>query len=168
MGTAARWEKPLEKPGQTRHNLNMGKMLYLDNCCFNRPYDDMSLLKNYLEAEAKTYIQKEILQGRYELAWSYIMDYEAAFNPFSDRRAQIVKWKNIAVVDVDESDDILATASRLMKKGIKPKDSLHLACALGAGCGYFITTDSKILNKQVENIAVVNPIDFIAAMEVRK
>jgi hypothetical protein len=37
----------------------MKSRLYLDNCSFNRPYDDQSLLKNYLEAEAKTYIQKE-------------------------------------------------------------------------------------------------------------
>jgi hypothetical protein len=37
----------------------MKDRLYLDNCSLNRPYDDKSLLKNYLEAEAKTYIQKE-------------------------------------------------------------------------------------------------------------
>ena len=37
----------------------MKNRLYLDNCSFNRPYDDQSLLKNYLEAKAKTYIQKD-------------------------------------------------------------------------------------------------------------
>ena len=57
----------------------MKNRIYLDNCSFNRPYDDLSLLKNYLEAEAKTYIQKEIIQKKYELAWSYIMDYEVLF-----------------------------------------------------------------------------------------
>ena len=35
--------------------------LYLDNCSFNRPYDDQSLLRNYLEAEAKVFIQLCIL-----------------------------------------------------------------------------------------------------------
>jgi hypothetical protein len=34
----------------------------LDNCCFNRPYNDQAFLKNYLEAEAKIYMQKEILE----------------------------------------------------------------------------------------------------------
>ena len=29
----------------------MKNRLYLDNCSFNRHYDDLSLLKNYLEAE---------------------------------------------------------------------------------------------------------------------
>ena len=50
----------------------MENWLYLDNCCFNRPYDDQSYLKNYLEAEAKIYIQKEILNKNYELVWSYM------------------------------------------------------------------------------------------------
>jgi hypothetical protein len=39
----------------------MDNRIYLDNCSFNRPYDDSSILKNYLEAEAKTYIQNEIV-----------------------------------------------------------------------------------------------------------
>ena len=62
--------------------------LYLDNCCFNRPYDDQTVLKNHLEAEAKIYIQKEILFNRYELAWSYMMDYEIAFNPFAEEKTR--------------------------------------------------------------------------------
>ena len=31
--------------------------IYLDNCCFNRPYYDQSQLKIYLETQAKLYIQ---------------------------------------------------------------------------------------------------------------
>jgi hypothetical protein len=70
--------------------------IYLYNCSFNRPYDDSSVLKNYLEAEAKTYIQNEIMKKTFELAWSYMMDYEIYFNPFDDRKDQILKWKDIA------------------------------------------------------------------------
>jgi predicted nucleic acid-binding protein len=44
---------------------------------------------------------------------------------------------------------------------IKQKDSLHIACALEAKCKYFITTDKKILNKTVDNIIIINPIDFV-------
>jgi predicted nucleic acid-binding protein len=144
----------------------MKKRLYLDNCSFNRPYDDQSLLKNYLEAEAKTYIQKEILSKNYELAWSYIMDFETSYNPFSDRKNQILKWKNIAIIDINESDKVVTMANEIMKKNIKPKDSLHLACAIEAECDYFITTDGKILNKSIENIIVIDPIDFIKLTEV--
>ena len=31
--------------------------IYLDNCCFNRPYDDQSQLRISLETQAKLYIQ---------------------------------------------------------------------------------------------------------------
>ena len=144
----------------------MKNRLYLDNCSFNRPYDDQSLLKNYLEAEAKTYIQKEILQKNFELAWSYIMDYEVSFNPFLDRKNQILKWKNIAIIDIDESERIIERANEIMNKSIKPKDSLHLACAIEAECNYFITTDGKILNKAIEKIIVIDPIDFVRIFEV--
>ena len=137
----------------------------MDNCSFNRPYDDQSLLRNYLEAEAKIYIQKEILNNNFELAWSYILDYEIFFNPFSDRKSQILKWKDIAVVDVDESKNVLETANLITIKNIKAKDSLHLACALEAKCNFFITTDDKILNKHVEEIIIIDPVGFIRIAE---
>lgn len=31
--------------------------IYLDTCCFNRPYDDQSHIRNSLEAQAKLHIQ---------------------------------------------------------------------------------------------------------------
>ena len=34
--------------------------LYLDNCCFNRPYDSQSSIKVNLETRAKLHIQEEI------------------------------------------------------------------------------------------------------------
>ena len=144
------------------------KRLYLDNCSFNRPYDDQTLLKNYLEAEAKLYIQKEVFKKNFELAWSYMMDYEVSFNPFSDRKNQILKWKNIAIVDIDESEKIIAVANEIMKKKLRPKDSLHLSCAIEAECNYFITTDGKILNKYIEEITIIDPIGFIKNVEAAK
>ena len=142
--------------------------IYLDNCSFNRPYDDQTLFRNYLEAEAKTYIQREILMERFELAWSYIMDYEVSFNPFSERRNQIVKWKHIAAVDVDPSEPIVAMANEMVRNGIKPKDALHLACAIEAKCDYFITTDDKLLNKSIDPIRVVDPVGFVRMVERKR
>ncbi len=112
----------------------MNNRLYLDNCSFNRPYDDQTILKNYLEAEAKTFIQREILQETFELAWSYMMDYEISFNPFPDRKNQIQKWKEKAKIDIDESDKIIAIANDIMKQNLKTKDALHLACSIEADC----------------------------------
>ena len=50
--------------------------IYLDNCCFNRPFDDQSQIRIRLESEAKLKIQEEIRSGKIQLIWSYILDYE--------------------------------------------------------------------------------------------
>ena len=50
--------------------------IYLDNCCYNRPFDDQSQMKIHLETQAKLYIQAKIKEGIYDLVWSYILDYE--------------------------------------------------------------------------------------------
>ncbi|MDA8211227.1 MAG: hypothetical protein M0021_05030 [Clostridia bacterium] len=75
--------------------------IYLDNCSFNRPFDDQTQLKIKLEAEAKLYIQSEILNGRFELVWSYILEYENSENPYEERKETIIrepfdytKWQN--------------------------------------------------------------------------
>jgi predicted nucleic acid-binding protein len=140
--------------------------IYLDNCSFNRPYDDQSFLKIYLESEAKLYVQAEILKGTFELAWSYMMDYEISFNPFQNRKDTISKWKNIAVIDVDYSENNINLANKIKGKKIKTKDAIHIACAIEAKCDYFITTDGKLLNKQIDNIIIINPIDFISSLGV--
>jgi hypothetical protein len=41
--------------------------IYLDSCCFNRPFDDQSKLRIRLEAEAKFKIQEDVRSGTYKL-----------------------------------------------------------------------------------------------------
>jgi len=135
--------------------------LYLDNCCFNRPYDDQTNLNIRLEAEAKIFIQNEILEKSYELAWSFMMDYEISANPFYDRQLAFMKWKNIAILDIDPEEGLLINSREIMKKNINQKDAIHIACAIKAECDYFLTTDRKVLNKNIPEIKLINPLDFI-------
>lgn len=81
--------------------------IYMDNCCFNRPFDDQSQLRIKLESEAKLKIQEEIRAGRLEMVWSYIIDYENSKNPFAERKKQIVLWKKYAIVDIQENTEII-------------------------------------------------------------
>jgi predicted nucleic acid-binding protein len=136
--------------------------LYLDNCRFNRPYDDQSHLRIRLEAEAKLKIQEETRNGTYELIWSYILDYENSRNPFKERKEQIAKWRNHAVADVVESNEVLSVAAMLQEHGVKKIDSLHIACAIDAGADYFLTTDDGVLKKAtpIQGIKVTDPIGF--------
>lgn len=138
-------------------------IIYLDNCMFNRPFDEQSHIRIRLETEAKLNIQEEIRRGAYQLVWSYILDYENSKNPFQERKEQIIKWKKYALTDVEENPEIINTAILLNNKGLQKMDSLHIACAIFAKADYFLTTDDKVNKKAstIANIKIADPIDFI-------
>ncbi len=137
--------------------------LYLDNCMFNRPFDDQSNIKILLESEAKLKIQENIRSGMYELIWSYILDYENNKNPFKERKEQIGKWKLYAKTDIEEDETVLNLANSINKLGLKKFDSLHISCAIKANANYFLTTDIGIIKKAnlITDIEIKDPIDFI-------
>jgi predicted nucleic acid-binding protein len=143
----------------------MNERLYLDNCTFNRPFDDQTQMKIRLETEAKLYIQSSIREKRYTLVWSYMLDAENDENPYDEKRKSISPWKEIADCYCASSDDILLAGNEIMKKGIQAKDALHIACAIKCKCGYFITTDKKLTNKTIEGIRILNPTDFVTKTE---
>jgi predicted nucleic acid-binding protein len=137
--------------------------IYLDVCSFNRPFDDQSQIRIRLEAEAKLKIQEEIRSRKLQLVWSYVLDYENAKNPYQERTVRISGWKNHAILDVQESGQVLETAYALHKDGIPKIDCLHIACAITAKCQYFLTTDDRILkcSNRVRAIKIVDPILFL-------
>ena len=140
--------------------------IYLDNCCYNRPFDDQSQMKIHLETVAKLHIQSQIKKGEYFLVWSYIMDYENSLNPYKDKCLAIMPWRNIAYQNIEcENESILNFAERLAPMGIRTFDALHIACAVYAKCDFYITVDRKLLNKSVDDIKIINPIDFIIETE---
>jgi len=141
-------------------------LLYLDNCCFNRPFDDQTQLEISLESQAKLFIQNEIETGRFDLLWSYILEHENNINPFEPRRDSVRRWKEIAVKIIVESEDIIIFGESLMKRGVKLYDALHVACAYVGSCDRFLTVDKKLLNKPINEIILQNPLDFLREMEI--
>ena len=137
--------------------------IYLDNCIFNRPFDEQSHIRIRIETEAKLAIQEEIRRGTYQLIWSYILDYENSKNPFRERQEQIIKWKKYAITDIEENTDIIKTALLLNSKGLQKMDSLHIACAIFAKADYFLTTDDKVIKKAnvITDLEISDPINFI-------
>lgn len=137
--------------------------VYLDNCCFNRPFDDQSQVRIRLEAEAKLEIQQRIKEGKIELAWSYILDYESQANPFEERRDVVARWKKAGILDVEETEAIIQQAHEIADRGLRAKDALHIVCAMAAGCDFFLTTDDLIVKRMrgYPGIAVMNPTQFI-------
>lgn len=137
--------------------------IYLDNCCFNRPFDDQGQIRIKIETEAKLKIQEDIRSGKFQLVWSYLLDYENNKNPYSDRKSQIDNWKKYAIEDMEENNILLEKANFLNQFGFQKIDSLHIACAIATKCDYYLTTDDKILNKSnmITEIKIIDPIGFI-------
>ena len=138
--------------------------IYLDNCSFNRPFDDQSQIRVRMEAEAKLFIQDQVQGGHMELAWSYILDYENSANPFSERRTAIAGWKRHAVHDVHESEIVMKMAEEIHQaRGLSSMDALHVACAIEACCDYYITTDDGLIRKMsgADRLNVLDPTAFI-------
>ncbi len=142
-------------------------LIYLDMCCFNRPYDAQTQLRIRLETEAKLRIQEMIKNEEIPLVWSYILDYEASFNPFEDRKQVIESWRYFAKIRVMENESVIALADHYIQRGAKSFDALHVACARFAKATLFITTDDRLLNKIRDDITIkaVNPLDALAFLE---
>lgn len=143
--------------------------IYLDNCCYNRPYDDQSQLMVSIETQCKLWIQKMIREGSYELVSSYMLRYECINSPFIDWKRAIIQFIDKYadyIVDVDRKNLIEERAQDIMSTGIKFKDACHVASAIFAGCDYFISTDKRLLRYKSEEIKLVSPVEFLE--EVRK
>jgi len=140
--------------------------IYLDNCSYNRPFDNQSQMRIRLETEAKLYIQAGVRDGLYTLVWSYMLDLENRDNPYDEKKKAISPWREIAKEYCSSSDNVLSLGKEIMEYyGIKPKDALHIACAITSGCTHFITTDDRLMKKAVNNIKIINPIDFVRETE---
>ncbi|NOU21762.1 MAG: PIN domain protein [Methyloglobulus sp.] len=138
-------------------------LIYLDNCCFNRPYDDQSRTDIFLETQAKLYIQENILAGKYQLAWSYILQYENDQNPYINHKHEISKWKQQASLLIGQSAEIIEKAKVYQLIGLRTKDALHCACAASIKADAFITTDKQLIKvaRKITELNVVSPLTFI-------
>jgi predicted nucleic acid-binding protein len=138
--------------------------IYLDNCCYGRPFDDLSQEKIKNEANAKMFIQSLIQYKSISLYYSFMSLYEISKCPLEENKRHI---QNFVISNADtyiskaNYDEIEKLSNEIMLTGIKQKDATHLACSIIAKCNYFITTDDRVTKYKTERIKVVNPIDFI-------
>jgi len=143
----------------------MRKMrVYLDNCCYNRPFDDQRQLRISLETQAKLFIQSLIVKGEIELLWSYMLELENSKNPSENKRMSIAGFSSHAVDYIGRSDSVSVIAGKFVQKGLKTSDALHVACAVEGKADFFITTDDKIL-KFKSHIQIIDPIALIKSFD---
>ena len=162
-------EEPLAAHGTAGiwYNADVIMRVYLDNCCYNRPFDPQTDLRVCLETMAKMRVQALMKDGSLEYAWSDALDYELGQSPNYQDPDMIAPWRDGAIVDVETDDDLIDRAEAIQAYGIKAMDALHIASAESAGCDWFLTTDRGILKKlrMLGEMRIANPIDFITEDE---
>lgn len=142
--------------------------LYLDNCCYNRPFDDLKQEKINLEANAIENIFRKHINKEVEIYKSMAIDFEISKIKLDIKRRQVEDlYDAMDLTEIDYSQDIKQRAVELKQYNIKDMDALHLSFAESKNVDYFITTDRILINASKRanlKIKVINPIEFI--MEV--
>ena len=142
--------------------------VYLDNCCYNRPFDEQVQLRVRLETEAKLEVQRQMRSGELEYVWSDMLVAEVQDSQFWERQEMILAWADGACEYVITTPEVECRAEELMALGLKTADAIHLASAEMACCDWFFTVDKGIL-KKVRNIGsmrVANPLEYVQEVDV--
>jgi len=125
----------------------VGDIVYLDVCCFKRPFDDATQERVRREAEAVATVLAAAERGAVRLVRSPAHDAENDRNPREDRRLATRLWLDAATVTVSARGEVLQRARTLASLGFAALDALHLACAEEAEARWFATTDDGVLTR---------------------
>ena len=142
--------------------------IYLDNCCYNRPFDDLKQEKISLESNAIESIFANKVNKKIEIYKSMAIEFELSKIKNDNKRRQVEDLlDSMDLIEIEYSQAIKKRAIELTKYNIKDMDALHIAFAESKNIDYFITTDRLLINASQRaklNIKVINPVEFI--MEV--
>ena len=141
--------------------------IYMDVCCLNRPFDDLSQDKVYLETEAILSIVSRCEQGEWVLVSSGVIEYELSNSTDEDRLGQVMNLYAAASERFTLTEQTEKRAAYFQSNGIKTLDSLHLAAAEISGADVFLTTDDRLLRaaKRLNaHVKTENPLSWL--MEV--
>lgn len=142
-------------------------LLYLDSCCYNRPFDDLSQIRVRLEAESVEWILEESRSGRFTIVTSDYLSMELNRNPDPAKRADTLAMTGYTGLHVALSADLARRAEEIETLGITGFDALHIAAAEAAECDHLVTTDDGLLKKSKRHsnhlkVSVLNPIEIVS------
>lgn len=146
--------------------------VYLDTSIYNRPFDDQTQPRIWLETMALSVILYMIESNVISLISSAVIGYENSRNPQPLRREWVAKVTRLAEASQQVNEAIRQRAHRLEQGGVKAMDALHLACAEAAKADYFVTGDDRLIKRyqQLKGVdtgpTICNPTEFVRIIEV--
>lgn len=143
----------------------MATRVYLDNNVYNRPFDDQTQPRIWLETLAVSIIFQMVESKSIELIASTVLAYEVSRNPDENRRNWVQKVSSSAVINQDLTEEIRRRAKELESRGLKALDALHVASAEIAKAAYFVTCDDRLIRRYRANlqqiVTVCGPTEFV-------
>ncbi len=140
-------------------------IIYLDNCCYNRPFDDQTQERIHLESEAILTVLKMGQMKRVIIAGSEILTLEINHMMDDNKKRKVMDLYKVADMHIFYTDKIRQRSADIMSVSkIRTFDSLHIAAAEEANADVLLTTDDKF-EKMAEKLdlktRVVNPLKFV-------
>ena len=139
--------------------------LYLDNCCYNRPYDDQTQDRIHIESEAVLAVLRACESGYVTILSSPVVRMEIDKFSNEDKRTKVLSLYSLAEPDIPFTDEIKKRAEELRSKSsIRLMDSLHVATAEAGNVDAMLTTDDKLIKACARlelKVRVMNPVYFV-------
>ena len=139
-------------------------IIYLDNCCYNRPFDDQTQERIHLESEAILTVLKMGQMKKVIIAGSEILELEINRMQDENKKQRVLNLYNVADMRILYTEKIRKRSAEIMSiSQIRTFDSLHIATAEEADADVLLTTDDnfeKMAQKLELRTRVVNPLRF--------
>lgn len=140
--------------------------IYLDVCCFNRPFDDQSQSRIRVEAEAVLAILERCETGEWELIISEMVETEVAQIADQERRQRIEGALLMARSQIMVNETVESRSGELQNLGFQGFDAIHLACSETAQVDVFLSTDDRLLRRAARyhnslTVVVDNPATWL-------
>ena len=136
--------------------------VYLDSCCYNRPFDAQTQERIRREAEAVL----SILESTHEKVACDPVFWELAANTDVEKRARVNSLISIATSVKVDAAAFKARVPEIARLGFRSMDSAHLACAELIAADWLLSTDDRLLSSAARSaaslkVAVANPADWV-------
>jgi len=136
--------------------------IYIDTSAYNRPFDDQTQPRIWLETLALGLILQLVESGEATLVNSSVLEFENSRNPFPLRREWMERCLGLATEYQHADKSIQQRAEEFENNGVSAIDALHIAASETALADFFIACDDRLVKKGKQfKVKCMNPVDFV-------